>query len=157
MDVFKTLQASLHYYEHVANKETPERAAMTVAQTQKLRKIIARIENELESESRRCSLIVTVPLIPFLAIQTQKDNLKDQLSRIFEGPELREHRVRRPAVYLCHEADSCAHVYSRSMTFGSCSCTTACMGAVTSTHMSTTMAHGGRQLTGMSQRQVILL
>jgi hypothetical protein len=99
MDVFKTLQASLHYYEHVANKETPERAAMTVAQTQKLRKIIARIENELESESRRCSLIVTVPLIPFLAIQTQKDNLKDQLSRIFEGPELREHRVRRPAVY----------------------------------------------------------
>jgi hypothetical protein len=35
----------------VANKENPERAAAIVWQTQKLRKIVARIENELESES----------------------------------------------------------------------------------------------------------
>jgi hypothetical protein len=52
VDVLKSLQATLHYYEHVANKETPERAAAIVTQTQKLRKIIARIENELESESQ---------------------------------------------------------------------------------------------------------
>lgn len=51
MDISKSLQATLHYYEHVANKETPERAAAIVWQTQKLRKIIARIENELESKS----------------------------------------------------------------------------------------------------------
>jgi hypothetical protein len=51
VDISKSLQATLHYYEHVANKETPERAAVIVWQTQKLRKIIARIENELESES----------------------------------------------------------------------------------------------------------
>jgi hypothetical protein len=51
VDVLKSLQATLHYYEHVANKETPERAGAIVTQTQKLRKIIARIENELESES----------------------------------------------------------------------------------------------------------
>ncbi|KAI9513480.1 hypothetical protein F5148DRAFT_1302495 [Russula earlei] len=63
VDIFKSLQATLHYYEHVANKENPERAAAIVTQTQKLRKIIARVENELET------------------IQTQKENLKDQLSR----------------------------------------------------------------------------
>lgn len=51
MDISKFLQATLHYYEHVANKENPERAAAIIWQTQKLRKIIARIENELESES----------------------------------------------------------------------------------------------------------
>jgi hypothetical protein len=51
VDISKSLQATLHYYEHVANKESPERAAAIVWQTQKLRKIIARIENELESES----------------------------------------------------------------------------------------------------------
>lgn len=51
MDISKSLQATLHYYEHVANKDTPERAAAIVWQTQKLRKIITRIENELESES----------------------------------------------------------------------------------------------------------
>ena len=51
MDISKSLQATLHYYEHVANKENPERAAAIVWQTQKLRKIVARIENELESES----------------------------------------------------------------------------------------------------------
>jgi hypothetical protein len=28
------------------------------------------------------------------AIQTQKDDLKGQLSRLYDGPELREHRVR---------------------------------------------------------------
>ena len=50
MDISKSLQATLYYYEHVAFKETPERAAAIVGQTQKLRKIIARIENELESE-----------------------------------------------------------------------------------------------------------
>jgi hypothetical protein len=33
------------------------------------------------------------------AIQTEKDDLKEQLSRIFEGPELREHRVCPSAVY----------------------------------------------------------
>lgn len=54
MDISKSLQATLHYYEHVANKETPERAAAIVRQTQKLRKIITRIENELESESELC-------------------------------------------------------------------------------------------------------
>jgi hypothetical protein len=53
VDVFRSLQATLHYYEHVANKEASERAAAIVTQTQKLRKIIARIENELESESGR--------------------------------------------------------------------------------------------------------
>jgi len=94
MDVFKTLQASLHYYEHVANKETPERAAMTVAQTQKLRKIIARIENELET------------------IQTQKDTLKDQLSRIFEGPELREHRYDLRVVLVHDGLYGRSHLYS---------------------------------------------
>jgi hypothetical protein len=51
VDVYKSLQATLHYYEHVAIKDTPERTATIVRQTQKLRKIIARIENELESES----------------------------------------------------------------------------------------------------------
>lgn len=34
------------------------------------------------------------------AIQTQKENLKDQLSQIFEGPELREHRV--PYIAFVH-------------------------------------------------------
>jgi hypothetical protein len=33
------------------------------------------------------------------AIQTQKEDLKGQLSRIFEGPELREHRVCYPVVF----------------------------------------------------------
>lgn len=42
--------------------------------------------------------------VTFPAIQTQKDNLKDQLSRIFEGPELREHRVCYFAVYSHNEA-----------------------------------------------------
>ena len=50
MDISKSLQSTLHYYEHVANKDTPERAAAIVRQTQKLRKIVTRIENELESE-----------------------------------------------------------------------------------------------------------
>ena len=66
MDVSKSLQATLHYYEHVANKETPERAAAIVWQTQKLRKIIARIENELESEwviGTVLSDSITTPLI----------------------------------------------------------------------------------------------
>ncbi|KAH9988118.1 hypothetical protein BJV74DRAFT_840135 [Russula compacta] len=82
VEIFKSLQATVHYYDHVANKETPQRAAAIVTQTQKLRKIIARIENELET------------------IQTQKDNLKDQLSRIFEGPELREHRYDIRVVFM---------------------------------------------------------
>jgi hypothetical protein len=66
VDVSKSLQATLHYYEHVANKETPERAAAIVWQTQKLRKIIARIENELESEwviGTVLSDSITTPLI----------------------------------------------------------------------------------------------
>jgi hypothetical protein len=50
VDISKSLQSTLHYYEHVANKDTPERAAAIVRQTQKLRKIVTRIENELESE-----------------------------------------------------------------------------------------------------------
>jgi hypothetical protein len=54
VDISKSLQATLHYYEHVANKDTPERAAAIVRQTQKLRKIVTRIENELESEFRDC-------------------------------------------------------------------------------------------------------
>jgi hypothetical protein len=41
-----------------------------------------------------------------------------------------------------------------STTFGLSSYTMVCLGAVTSTHMSTTTAHGGRPLTGMLQRQV---
>jgi hypothetical protein len=52
MDVLKSLRAALHYYEHVANRDTPERMSVIVTQTQKLRKILARIENVLESESR---------------------------------------------------------------------------------------------------------
>jgi len=66
VDISKSLQATLHYYEHVANKETPERAATIVWQTQKLRKIIARIENELESESASGTVLsdsITTPLI----------------------------------------------------------------------------------------------
>ena len=56
MDISKSLQATLHYYEHVANKESAERAEAIVRQTQKLRKIVTRIENELESESVLCTL-----------------------------------------------------------------------------------------------------
>jgi hypothetical protein len=97
VDISKSLQATLHYYEHVANKDTPERAAAIVRQTQKLRKIVTRIENELESEFRDClQKNVTAPRLNDIispAIQTEKDDLKEQLSRIFEGPELREHRV----------------------------------------------------------------
>jgi hypothetical protein len=52
VDVLKSLRATLHYYEHVANRDTPNRLSVIVTQTQKLRKILARIENELESESR---------------------------------------------------------------------------------------------------------
>jgi hypothetical protein len=52
VDVLKFLRATLHYYEHVANRDTPERLSVIVTQTQKLRKILARLENELESESR---------------------------------------------------------------------------------------------------------
>ena len=66
MDISKSLQATLHYYEHVANKEPPERATAIFWQTQKLRKIIARIENELESEfssGRILSDGITTPLM----------------------------------------------------------------------------------------------
>lgn len=94
LDVLKSLRSTLHYYEHVANKETPERAAMIVTQTQKLRKILTRIENELET------------------IQTQKDNLKDQLSRIFEGPELREHRYDLRVVLMHDGLYGRSHLYS---------------------------------------------
>ncbi|KAI9464009.1 hypothetical protein BJY52DRAFT_1401276 [Lactarius psammicola] len=94
VDVLKSLRSALHYYEHVANKETPERAAMIVTQTQKLRKILTRIENELET------------------IQTQKDNLKDQLSQIFEGPELREHRYDLRVVLMHDGLYGRSHLYS---------------------------------------------
>lgn len=94
VDVFKSLRSALHYYEHVANKETPERVAMIVTQTQKLRKILTRIENELET------------------IQTQKDNSKDQLSRIFEGPELREHRYDLRVVLMHDGLYGRSHLYS---------------------------------------------
>lgn len=38
---------------------------------------------------------IPIPLMNVisLAIQTQKDDLKEQLSRLYDGPELREHRV----------------------------------------------------------------
>ncbi|KAF8480009.1 hypothetical protein DFH94DRAFT_456712 [Russula ochroleuca] len=94
MDISKSLQATLHYYEHVANKDTPERAAAIVRQTQKLGKIVARIENELET------------------IQTEKDDLKDQLSRIFEGPELREHRYDLRVVFMHDGVYGRNHLYS---------------------------------------------
>ena len=35
----------------------------------------------------------------FPAIQILKDDLKGQLSQIFEGPELREHRVCYPYIF----------------------------------------------------------
>ncbi|KAI0299404.1 hypothetical protein B0F90DRAFT_1728429 [Multifurca ochricompacta] len=93
-DSLKPLRAALHYYEHVANKETLERTSTVVAQTQKLRKILTRIENELET------------------IQAQKDNLKDQLSRIFEGPELREHRYDLRVVFMHDGLYGRSHLYS---------------------------------------------
>jgi len=67
---------------------------MIVTQTQKLRKILTRIENELET------------------IQTQKDNLKDQLSRIFEGPELRDHRYDLRVVLMHDGLYGRSHLYS---------------------------------------------
>ncbi|KAH9035003.1 hypothetical protein EDB85DRAFT_1945300 [Lactarius pseudohatsudake] len=94
VDVLKSLRSALHYYEHVANKETSERAAMIVSQTQKLRKILTRIENELET------------------IQTQKDSLKDQLSQIFEGPELRAHRYDLRVVLVHDGLYGRSHLYS---------------------------------------------
>lgn len=36
------------------------------------------------------------------AIQTQKDELKGQLSQLYDGPELREHRVRYFVVINFH-------------------------------------------------------
>lgn len=94
IDISKSLQATLHYYEHVANKETPERAAAIVWQTQKLRKIITRIENELET------------------IQVQKDDLKGQLSRLYDGPELREHRYDLRVVFMHDGVYGRSHLYS---------------------------------------------
>ncbi|KAI0252842.1 hypothetical protein BJV78DRAFT_271770 [Lactifluus subvellereus] len=93
-DVLKSLRATLHYYEHVANRDTPERISAIVTQIQKLRKILARIENELET------------------IQTQKDHSKDQLSRLFDGPELREHRYDLRVVFMHDGLFGRSHLYS---------------------------------------------
>ena len=134
MDISKSLQATLHYYEHVANRETDERAAAIVRQTQKLRKIITRIENELESESELCCFAARLNdrYIFYPAIQTQKEELKEQLARIFEGPELRDHRVRHFCSYI-HTAKQTYVSVMYSTTSGSSSCTTACTDAITST------------------------
>ncbi|KAI0273871.1 hypothetical protein BGY98DRAFT_1090738 [Russula aff. rugulosa BPL654] len=90
-NALKKHQATLHYYEHVANKENPDRAAAIVWQTQKLRKIVARIENELESESASGT---------------------GQLSRLYDGPELREHRYDLRAVFMHDGVYGRSHLYS---------------------------------------------
>ncbi|KAI0267397.1 hypothetical protein BC834DRAFT_968906 [Gloeopeniophorella convolvens] len=93
-DSLKSIRAALHYYENVANKETPERVSSISAQTQKLRKILTRIENELET------------------IQTQKEHLKEQLARLFEGPELRAHRYDLRVVLMHDGMYGRKHLYS---------------------------------------------
>ncbi|KAI0037037.1 hypothetical protein K488DRAFT_39805 [Vararia minispora EC-137] len=48
-DVLKDLKSTLHYYENVASKSTPERNLSVEESAQKLRKILARVQRQIES------------------------------------------------------------------------------------------------------------
>jgi hypothetical protein len=50
-DTLSDLRASIHYYEHLADTEVEERRAILSRTAAKLKNILVRIENEIESGS----------------------------------------------------------------------------------------------------------
>lgn len=93
-NTLKDIRSSLHYYEHIANKDDAERKETVEATAMKLRKILTRIENELET------------------IDSQVGKLKAQSATLFEGPEFRKHRYDLRVVLVHDGVFGRSHIYS---------------------------------------------
>ncbi|KAA1474450.1 hypothetical protein DENSPDRAFT_841038 [Dentipellis sp. KUC8613] len=93
-DILKDLRSSLHYFENIANREDPERKATVEGMSMKLRKMLTRIENEIET------------------IESQIAKLQIQSAQQFDGPELREHRYDLRVVLVHDGLFGRNHMYS---------------------------------------------
>ncbi|KZT08631.1 uncharacterized protein LAESUDRAFT_811244 [Laetiporus sulphureus 93-53] len=94
-DTLADLRSSLHYYEHVAeDDDSAERKAMIHDTALKLRKILARIENELQT------------------IDATVARLKLEAANIFDCPELRQHRYDLRVVLVHDGLYGRNHLYS---------------------------------------------
>ncbi|KAI5120397.1 hypothetical protein M0805_000176 [Coniferiporia weirii] len=84
-DTLKSLSSALYYYENVASKEgLPSRAEEVKSAAISLRKILAKVENEVQS------------------LDTQISRLRSQSEKIFDDPLLQKHRYDLRAV-LVHD------------------------------------------------------
>ncbi|KAI0061145.1 hypothetical protein BV25DRAFT_1827015 [Artomyces pyxidatus] len=93
-DVLKDLRSTLHYYEHVANKDDPMRRQTIDSMAMKLRKAVTRIENEIET------------------IDSQIGKLQAQSASIFDSPELKQHRYDLRAVLVHDGVLGRKHLYT---------------------------------------------
>ncbi|THH16377.1 hypothetical protein EW146_g4264 [Bondarzewia mesenterica] len=93
-NTLRDLRASLHYFEHVANKDDLERREAIELTAMKLRKVLTRVENELET------------------IDSQVTKLKSQAALLFEGQELRKHRYDLRVILVHDGLFGRNHIYS---------------------------------------------
>ncbi|TFY81122.1 hypothetical protein EWM64_g2892 [Hericium alpestre] len=93
-DTLKDLRSSVYYFENVANKDDPERKASVGLVALKIRKILTRIENELET------------------IDNEISKLKVQSAGLFEGSELRQHQYDLRVVLVHDGLPGRNHLYS---------------------------------------------
>ncbi|PCH34125.1 hypothetical protein WOLCODRAFT_113208 [Wolfiporia cocos MD-104 SS10] len=94
-DTLADLRSSLHYYENVAeHNDDPQRKAMLHETAQKLRKILTRIENELQT------------------IDATIEKLNADSANVFECPELQQHRYDLRVVLVHDGLFGRNHIYS---------------------------------------------
>ena len=88
------LRSAVHYYEHIADdKEDLERKSQIHEAARRLRKILTKIENELQSEIMSCC-DMSLPNEPFMAaIDLTITKHQAKAATAYDAPELQQHRV----------------------------------------------------------------
>ncbi|CCM03777.1 uncharacterized protein FIBRA_05924 [Fibroporia radiculosa] len=111
-DTLADLRSSLRYYETVAEDNSdPQRKAELHDTAQKLRKALVRIENELQSGSATVSGKIYNPELS-AAMDASVAHLKDQVTSMFDCPELQQHRYDLRVVLAHDGLYGRSHVYS---------------------------------------------
>ncbi|KAI0320404.1 hypothetical protein OF83DRAFT_594280 [Amylostereum chailletii] len=93
-DNLKDMRSAVHYFENVANKADAARKQQVEATAMALRKILVRMENQVET------------------IDSEIAKLKTQSAVVFDDPELKQHRYDLRAVLMHDGLYGRSHVYS---------------------------------------------
>ena len=92
-DVKVDLNSTLFYYESIATKDGPIRSAQIRDVVMKLRKILARVENEVQGMSFAYEYAQINFHSAYAALEGGIEKLREEHNKVFDDPSLQKFRV----------------------------------------------------------------